>query len=55
VSHVKESTLVTKKGSWCCADEKYDVDLAEKKPFIKAVAIGYCQQKNPRAEEEEQE
>jgi hypothetical protein len=38
-----------------CADEKYDVDLAEKKPFIKAVAIGYCQQKNARAEEEEQE
>lgn len=37
-----------------CADEKYDVDLSEKKPFIKAVAIDYCQQHSAPAEEEEE-
>ena len=36
-----------------CADGKYKVDLKEKKPLIKAIAIQYCTEHAPKNNEEE--
>lgn len=37
----------------CPADAKYKVDLKDKKPLIKTIAIQYCTEHAPKNNEEE--